>query len=353
MQYKRENYTEFSSDSQRIIANLEQAHAQWVDLSRELLALPVSMYWTAKDGREYLYAKQNSQDDGTSLGAKNEETIKRYEEFSAQKSDLKARLASLENMLSERVGLYRRLRLPSLPDKQGEILRALDVADLLGTDLMVVGTNAFVAYQLACGAMFPTGVEETEDFDLTWIRGTQASLQFSRMQPSGDETPQDQRKSLLGVLRSIDRSYRINPKKRYQAVNSDFYEVELLAAPSTHPLPKENAFEPMYSLFEQEPLLLGRPVSAVVATIKGRACPLVVPDPRFMALHKLWLADKPERKASKKEKDRRQGYVLLDAVRYFLQSSHPLNMDFVMDLPADLRPIFDLWCAQRQFIPAP
>ncbi len=57
--------------------------------------------------------------------------------------------------LAERVGLYRRLRLPSLPDRQAEILRRLDIEGMLGTDLMVVGTNAFAAYELACGARFP------------------------------------------------------------------------------------------------------------------------------------------------------------------------------------------------------
>ena len=36
---------------------------------------------------------------------------------------------------------------------------------LLGTDLMVVGTNAFIAYELAYGARFPTGNEKTEDFN--------------------------------------------------------------------------------------------------------------------------------------------------------------------------------------------
>ena len=51
----------------------------------------------------------------------------------------------------------------------------------------------------------------------------------------------------------------------------------------------------MTSLVEQEWLLKGQPVSVVVATIKGRACPFYVPDPRWMALHKLWLAEKPER----------------------------------------------------------
>ena len=39
--------------------------------------------------------------------------------------------------------LYRRLRMPTPPDKQAKILRKLDIEDLLGTDLTVVRTNAF------------------------------------------------------------------------------------------------------------------------------------------------------------------------------------------------------------------
>ena len=52
-----------------------------------------------------------------------------------------------------------------------------------------------------------------------------------------------------------------------------------------------------------QPLLKGRPLSVVVATLRQRACPLYVPDPRWMALHKLWLSAKPERNALKKPKD--------------------------------------------------
>ena len=109
----------------------------------------------------------------------------------------------------------------------------------------------------------------------------------------------------------------------------------------------------MASLIEQEWLLRGTAVSVVVATVRGRGAPLVVPHPRWMALHKLWLADKPERRADKKEKDRRQGTVLLDAGRYFLQASHPLNMDFVLELPDELRLHFDQWCLDAGFIPQP
>lgn len=231
--------------------------------------------------------------------------------------------------------------------KQAEILRKLDIEGLLGTDLMVVGTNAFSAYEWAANATFPAGNKAAQDFDLTWCRDTPASLILA-----GSDASKKARKTLFSVLKSVDPSYRINPRKPYQALDADGYEVRLLAAPSCHPLPKEEAFSPMQTLIEQEWLLLGSPVSAVVATERGRACPLTVPDPRFMGLHKLWLADKPERNPVKKDKDRRQGDVLLDPVRHFMQASQPLNVDFLFALPNDLRPTFDSWCAQREFIPA-
>lgn len=159
------------------------------------------------------------------------------------------------------------------------------------------------------------------------------------------------RRTLLQVLQGVDPSYRINDKKRCQAVNSAGYEVELLAAPSLAPLPKDESFEPMYSLAEQEWLLNGRPVAFVVATLRRRACPVYVPDPRWMAVHKLWLSTKPARRESKKPKDRRQGEVLLDACRYFLQDTYPLDLDFVLDMPPELRDVFDAWARERGYDP--
>jgi hypothetical protein len=349
MAYEKADFLPFSSDSQRVVLNLEQAYASWLDTRRELDGMPVSMYWVAKDSADYLHIKRSSNDNGTSLGPRSAQTEQQFADFAQSKESLKTRVASLDSVIAERAGLYRRLRLPSLPDRQAEILRSLDIEGLLGNDLLVVGTNAFVAYELYAGARLPTGNEETEDFDLAWCRGSKVSLASSAT-PSA---PKARQKALIHVLKSIDSSYRISPRKPCQAVASDGYEVELLAAPSTHPLPKDEGFDPMASLIEQEWLLLGRPVSVVVATTRGRVSPLVVPDPRWMALHKLWLADKKERRADKKEKDRRQGQVLLDAVRYFMQDTYPINIDFVFELPAELQPVFDAWCAQTNFVPQP
>lgn len=344
MIYKKQDFFEFSAESQRVRANLEQTYAAWVDARRELESMPVSMYWSSKEGVDYLCIKKTSQDNGSSVGRRSPLLEEQYQSHMESKVRLKERIRALDAQLTERAGLYRRLRLPSIPDRQAEILRKLDIENLLGTDLMVVGTNAFIAYELACGARFPTGNEETEDFDMAWCRGTKASLLGHTANAAGG-------KSLLAVLKGLDSSYRINPRKPYQAVNQTGYEVELLAAPSTHPLPKFEPFEPMVTLIEQEWLLQGMPLSVVVATVRGRACPLYVPDPRWMALHKLWLAKKPERNLTKKPKDQRQGEVLLDATRFFLSDSHPLNIDFVLSLPEELQPHFNAWCESRHYVP--
>jgi len=344
MIYEKQDFFEFSAESQRVRANLEQSYAAWVDARREADALPVSMYWSSKEGADYLNIKKTSQDNGSSIGRRSPQTEAQYQHHIDTKTRVKERIHAIDAQLTERAGLYRRLRLPSIPDRQAEILRKLDIEGMLGTDLMVVGTNAFIAYELACGARFPTGNEETEDFDMAWCRGTKASLLGQTAHAVGG-------KSLFAVLKSLDSSYQINPRKPYQAVNKTGYEVELLAAPSTHPLPKFEPFEPMVTLIEQEWLLQGMPLSVVVATLRGRACPLYVPDPRWMALHKLWLAQKPERNLAKKPKDQRQGEVLLDATRFFLSDSHPLNIDFVLSLPEELQTHFNGWCESRHFVP--
>ncbi|MFT3666531.1 GSU2403 family nucleotidyltransferase fold protein [Piscinibacter sp.] len=344
MSYKRSDFVPFSADSGRVGANLEAAYEQWLDAQQQLATLPVSMYWQRKASGDYLAVKQRSSDPGTTLGPRSDATEARFAEFTQRKAELKQRIADADALIGDRAAQYRALRLPPIPDRQAEILRALDVAELLRNDLLVVGTNAFIAYSLLCNARFPAGVEETEDFDLAWCRGSAVSL-------ARTNAGAPQRSSLMSVLQGVDPTFRLNRKKPYQAVNANHYEVELLMAPSLAPLPKGEAFEPMVSLTEQEWLLEGRPLSVVVATLRQRACPLYVPDPRWMALHKLWLAGKPERNALKKPKDRRQGEVLLSACRYFLADTYPLDIDFVLELPAELRDLFDAWARAGGFDP--
>ena len=302
MVHIKSDFIRFAADADRVIANLETAYEQWLDARQQLSKLPVSMYWKTVGGVEYLGVKLNSQSNGTTGGARSPETELELEQFQQTKEALKAQVARADGLIAERAALYRTLRLPVLGDRQAELLRALDIYGVLRNDVILVGTNAFCAYELLCGAKFPTGNEETEDFDLAWCRGTKVSLAT---------TQTERRRTLLQVLQTVTS----------------------------------------YSLVEQEWLLKGRPVSFVVATVRRRACPVFVPDPRWMAVHKLWLSAKPERRDSKKAKDKRQGDVLLDACRYFLQDTYPLDLDFVFDLPSELRDVFDQWAKDRGYDP--
>ncbi len=349
MTYRKTDFIPFSADAQRSIANLEAAYGQLVDIERELDAMPTSMFWQTKNGKDYLAVKKSTSACGTTQGPRSVETERQFAEYSAERTRLQARRASLSALVQDRVKLCRALRLPQLAEQQGRLLRELDLHGLLGYDVLVVGTNAFASYEMVCGARFPVGNEATEDFDLAWCRDTKVAL--AAIAPPAPHQAAGSRATLMSVLKRIDSSYAINKRKPYQAVNDAGYEVQLLAAPSTHPLPSNEPFEPLATLDEQEWLLRGRPVQCVVTTNKPGTCPLYAPDPRWMAVHKLWRSRKPERNPSKKGKDARQGNVLLDATRYFLGDSYPMDLDFVLELPPELRDLFTVWAQQSGFDP--
>jgi hypothetical protein len=138
--------------------------------------MPTSMFWQTKNGKDYLAVKKSTSDSGTTQGPRSPETERQFAEYSAERARLQARRASLSALVQDRVKLCRALRLPQLAEQQGRLLRELDLHGLLGYDVLVVGTNAFAAYEMVCGARFPVGNEATEDFDLAWCRGTGVSL---------------------------------------------------------------------------------------------------------------------------------------------------------------------------------
>ena len=334
----------FTPEMIRIAANLQQRYDAWVFAIRDADSLPSSMYWINKPSGSYLAVKKNSGDNGTTVGAKNEETEKTYSEYQSRRAAAEKAVQDTGVVLADIIRSYKDHKLPMAMERPATILRELDIEGLLGTDLLTVGTNAFCAYEIEAGCKFSAGIsDETDDFDLSWCRGSDVSLSKTSDRPVGSP--------LMRVLKRIDPSYRINKGKPYQALDSTGYEVELLAAPSVfRTLAKNEVFVPMPIFFEQEWLLKGRPVRHVIVSRDAKACPIFAPDPRWMALHKLWLAEKPERNANKKPKDKTQGDALLDLVMTKMKASYPLDTDFIMDIPDELRRYFDRWANERGFV---
>ena len=217
-----------------------------------------------------------------------------------------------------------------LPAEAGKILREADRLRFLGTQAMVVGTNALLVYALEANGFIRDAPDETLDFDMA----------LTRIEAD------DEHSTLWKVLKEADMTYSVNTERPFQARNAKAYEVEILAAPSRiggqiaqdrpRPIP----------LPEQEWLLNGRRVDRIVGVRDGNAARLVAPDPRWFALQKLWMAEKPDRNPQKKPKDRRQGAALLDAV-WMTMRHYPLDEAFYAELPDALRPHFELWDAQK------
>ena len=344
MEFKRTQFNPFTAEGLRIANNLTAAYDVWSGALRERESLPASMYWVRRGETEYLGVKQRSRDNGTTIGERTTESEVTFNTYQERCASLTGRIKSAAAQMEPNIRQYRALRMPVMMPRPGQILRELDISGLLGNSLMLVGTNAFAAYQIESGHRFPTGIEETEDIDFAWCATQKVKLASVPAAKRGSP--------LLQALRSFDPTYAINKRKPYQAVNDDAYEVELLVAPSRlNMLSADEVFSPLPGLYEQEWLLQGQPIRHVIIANDNKPCPLYVPDPRWMALHKLWLARQSKRNALKRDKDDRQGDVLLDATRHFLTLTYPLDTNFVLDLPQELREIFIEWCEARQFTP--
>jgi hypothetical protein len=195
---------------------------------------------------------------------------------------------------------------------------------------MVVGTNALVAYALEANGFIRDAPDETMDFDMA-LTAIEAD---------------EQRPTLWKVLKEVDMTYSVNAERPFQARNAKAYEIEILSAPSRVGGQTARDKPRPVPLPEQEWLLNGRPVDRVVGVRDGEAARLVAPDPRWFALQKLWMAEKPERNPQKKPKDRKQGIALLNAV-WQTMPHYLLDTAFYDALPGALKPHFERWDTQK------
>jgi hypothetical protein len=318
----------FTDEQARVLVNLRQRYEVWRDAERAMRALPYDLRRKRVGDYEYLYEIHDRSGNGTSLGRWDQDKAGRFEAYRADKAALKERLDISRATMNEGARLARALRVPMLAGTAGPILREADCRGLLDRQLLVVGTNALLAY--AYEAVGGLGLnDETEDFDLAWA-GTE--------QPDGAP--------VWEMLKAVDPTFTVNTERTFQARNAAAYEVELLVAPSrAGALGRLDNPRPV-PLPEQEWLLLGRPIDQVVACRDATAARIVAPDPRWFALHKLWLSAQAKRNPFKRGKDREQGLGVLDTVAEAMPH-YPLDAPFEQEIPAELGAAWRQWQSHR------
>ncbi len=315
-----------SDEQLRSLVNAGQLYETWKDVVVQLAKLPGGMYWRVINSKEYLYKYATDPvglQQTKSLGPRTSETEDSYREFQEAKKALEERRAGVEARIKELAPAWRALRLPAIDRSAGRILRTLDQANLVGTGVLIIGTYALKAYEVESASNFSAGMDATEDLDFTLCMN------------DGNVDPDVPRRLLL-TLKQVDPTFIVSTGSAKTLVNKDGYKIDLLT---------NNAAALQYStarpwkpeaLEGQEWLLLGKPVNAVLIDFEGWPVHIAAPDPRYFALHKLWLSKRKGRPAAKRVKDERQGKAVLDAINQYMDH-YALDGEFIASLPAALR----------------
>lgn len=269
-----------------------------------------SMAWKRVEGREYLYRSRNGV--WRSLGPRSPETEAIRERFTVGRADARDRTRGLAQRLNRMAPVNRAHRLGRVPVIAARILRALTEARLVQPVIVTVGTNALFAYERLAGVQIAQSELETADFDLLY--DARASLKLVAPGVSGS--------GVAGLLRRVDRSFEIVGKGGFRAANRDGYIVDLITPLPSDPL---RSAGPHRIGSDAEDLtaveiaglswLVNSPkVTATVIDLRGFPTGMTVPDPRAFALHKAWLAERPDRDPIKRRRDRAQAELVANLV---------------------------------------
>lgn len=321
----------FTPEQDRIRANLADRYGQWLDLRRVAANNAYRLVWKSTNGVRYLYETWGREGNGRSLGAETPALVERHRQFQSDRIDFKLDMEEVTKAIAETASLYATLRLPMVDTRAAEIFREADIAGMLGTQLLVVGTNAMMAYEMEAGARIFMGFDATADCDLAF-GGEVVSFTSS----GGRQLD----RTLLGLLRSMDATYTVNSERPFQARNRKTFEVELLAAPSVIDKLPKGELVPVSGMIEQDWLLKGRPVNQIVCGLDRKPTRIICPDPRWMALHKTWLSQQDKRRADKRSKDAEQGKRLFAATRERMPQ-YPFDAAFEMEIPEMLGGVYE------------
>jgi hypothetical protein len=291
------------------------------------------MHWKQVRGKEYLFRSRGRHGYGESLGARSPKTEEMLASFETGKEQMKERLASLRQRLDEQARACKAALLQRVPSVVTAILRLLVQHDMLGRNLVVIGTNALYAYEAAGGVFFDTPIMATVDMDILWDTRSRLTLAASKnIVGTG----------LIGILRKADKSFEASAAQRFRAINKDGYMVDLIK-----PMPRE-------ALRRGRPSTLGESGDLVVTEIRnlqwlvcspkfsqvvigddGFPALVIVPDPRAFALHKLWMSEQEDREAVKKRRDRDQALAVARLVLQYLPQ-HRFDASELRMFPLDV-----------------
>ena len=293
-------YHSISASQSRIIIESTQVFEAYLESKRKAETYKGTMRWKKTAGKEYLFRAIDRYGNGRTLGRRTPATEKTLANFIMQKYESQERLASLKEELRKQAGHCKVEKVNRLPTIVSKILKMLGKYKL-SEKMMVVGTNALYAYEMAAGVYFSPRITSTNDIDLLFDSRSNLKIIVN-----------EKIDSLLNILKKVDPTFE-RSSMTFKAVNKSGFSVDLIK-PEPKP-PWKNEIEIIgdstddliaVPIRSQHWLVSSPKMRQVVFCYDGQPVKMTVPDPRAFSIHKIWLSNSKERDPMKKYRDRLQ-----------------------------------------------
>lgn len=304
-------YAPLSNDQAKVLIDAEQLFGGYQDALVKYADYHGGMHWKTIAGKAYLYRTLDRKGNAKSLGVRSAETECTFEAFTSRKAMLKERVAELRTRLDVQKKVNAAYRLGHVPNEVAAVCQQLEKAQLMGTNIHIIGTNAIHAYAAMAGVRFSSDLMATSDVDLLWSHKSKISLAASAEISEG---------GLLGLLKRADSSYEIKDNQRFRAVSKTGFMVDLIRQTPTPPWRKEpdqffaNDLVAV-DIWNMKWLLSAPQITHPVIAVNGSVFNMSVPDPRAFAMFKLWLSRSDEREAVKKGRDKAQATAVIELIQ--------------------------------------
>lgn len=301
-------------DGKILLERLEavQIAQAWDDAERQRRdSFLGSLDWERRGQRDYLYRRIGRTT--RSLGPRSAETEAQHAAFARGQAENAERLRSAVQQLERQAAILRALGAGRLPVIAARILRQIEV-HRPGMRPPILGTDALFVYEALADIAFSPHTAATADI------GKRNRL---RLAVDARAIPGLQRL----VASKVDGSFKPGRAGDNRLTNKSGYTVDFVAVDSAE------IAGPVGGLR----WLLGAPaVEAAVIDLRGFPVTVRSPDPRFWTVHKVWLAQRGDRPADRRRRDRAQASLMKRLLAERLPQ-FPLDDAFLRALPGPLR----------------
>ena len=297
---------ELDENQLRELVNAKATWRAFAQARRDAREVKGSMFWKTVGNGTYLI-RSSSTGAQKSLGPRDAQTQGIHDRFQARKSQAENTLRALTARLDEQRKLNRVYRVGRVPSVVVRALAEIDAAGM-SEQFVVIGTHSIYAYEAAAGVLVDSRSMATRDLDLPFDAGRRVAFATS-LKRSGA-------RSLIGVLKKADPTFKVMRDKLQTAVNNAGFEIDIVRrkaiAQDSHPMRMSDDEDDFWAvqIEDGDKLATGRKFEHLVVAANGEMASMRTLHPLDFVRLKLKLADLPGRDPLKAPKDRLQAQVV-------------------------------------------